>query len=243
MVNTIDSDEVKKFQHTKSEWWNPQGKFKTLHNTNPLRLSYIKQNIRKFCGIANPQKPLDGFEVLDVGCGGGLLSEPVTRMGGRVTGIDASSCNVQSASEHAKDEGLNISYKCTTVEQLAKINSNKFDIILCLEVIEHVQNLPLFIQSCSRLLKKGGVLFISTMNKTVKSYLLAIVGAEYILNWLPVGTHSWEKFVKPSELEALLRKNKMYLRDIKGMRYSPFISEKWQLCQDTDVNYFICALK
>jgi 2-polyprenyl-6-hydroxyphenyl methylase/3-demethylubiquinone-9 3-methyltransferase len=243
MASTIDSREVQKFQHTKSEWWNPEGKFKTLHYINPIRLNYIKTNIKKFFVTKDPKKPLHNLKVLDVGCGGGLLSEPLCRMGGKVTGIDVSETNVRNAAEHALEAGLQINYKCTSIEQLAEEEANMFDVILCLEVVEHVQNLPLFIKSCSHLLKKGGVLFISTMNKTIKSYLLAIVGAEYILQWLPVGTHSWDKFVKPSELEKLLREHEVYLRDITGMRYSPLLSEKWQLCQNIDVNYFVCALK
>lgn len=243
MSNTVDLEEVKKFSHTKLEWWNPEGKFKTLHVTNPVRLKYIRQNIKKFYGIKDPIQPLKGRKVLDIGCGGGILAEPVARMGGKVTGIDVSKSNIESAAEHASDEKLKIDYRCTSVEDLANKSSEKFDIILCLEVVEHVNNLPLFIESCSKLLKKGGLLIVSTINKTIKSYLLAIVGAEYILNWLPVGTHSWEKFVKPSELEELLQKNNIYLKNMSGMGYAPLSPQKWQLCQNTDVNYFACGLK
>ena len=243
MSNTVDLEEVQKFSHTKAEWWNPEGKFKTLHVTNPVRLKYIKQNIKKFFGIKDPMQPLKGYKILDIGCGGGILAEPMARMGGKVTGIDVSKSNIESASEHAADENLEIDYRCISVEDLAASGAKKFDVILCLEVVEHVKNLPLFIESCAKLLKKDGLLVVSTMNKTIKSYLLAIVGAEYILNWLPVGTHSWEKFVRPSELESILRKSNIHLRDMSGMEYAPFSSKKWRLCQSTDVNYFACGLK
>lgn len=243
MSNTVDLEEVKKFSHTKEEWWDPEGKFKTLHVTNHVRLKYIRQNIKKFFGIKDPMQPLKGRRVLDIGCGGGLLAEPVARMGAKLTAVDVSKDNIASAKEHAADENLEIDYRCISIEELAAKESKKFDVILCLEVVEHVKDLPLFIESCANLLKKDGLLVVSTMNKTIKSYLLAIVGAEYILNWLPVGTHSWDKFVRPSELEAILRDNKIYLRDMSGMEYAPFSAKKWRLCQNTDVNYFACGLK
>ena len=233
-TNTINKKEIEKFSKIAEEWWDPSGKFKPLHKFNPIRIRYIRDNIIKSFKIKNFQKPLNKIKILDIGCGGGLLSEPMHKMGATVTGIDASIKNINVAKVHAKKNNLKINYICSSPEKFS--TKKKFDIILNMEVIEHVEDINFFIKSSSSLLKKNGIMFIATINKTLSSYFYAIVGAEYILNWLPVGTHDWFKFVKPEELELLGKKNKLNLLEISGLKYNIFF-DKWDLVKNTDVNY------
>ena len=232
--NTINKEEIEKFSNLAEEWWDPNGKFKPLHKFNPIRIEYIKNHLVKEFNIKNKNKPLSKLEILDIGCGGGLLTEPMYRLGGKLTGVDASKKNINIAKIHAKKNKLKINYICSSPEKLK--SSKKYDVILNMEIVEHVRDLNFFIKSSSHLLKKNGVMFIATINKTLKSYLLAIIGAEYILNWLPVGTHDWFKFVEPQKLEKLCNKNNLQLSEIKGLKYN-IIMDKWGLSEDTSVNY------
>ncbi len=232
--NTINKKEIEKFTILADEWWDPNGKFKPLHKFNPTRIEYIKKNIIKEFRIKNKKKPLTNFKILDIGCGGGLLAEPMYRLGGKLTGIDASEKNINIAKTHAKKNKLDINYYCSTPENFK--TTKKFDIILNMEVVEHVKDLNLFINSCAKLLKKNGVMFVATINKTLKSYVFAIIGAEYILNWLPVGTHDWLKFVEPEKLEHICNMYNLRLSDISGVKYN-VIKNEWQLKKNTDVNY------
>ena len=232
--NTINKEEIEKFNKLAEEWWDPEGKFKPLHKFNPIRIEYIKNNIIKEFNIKNKKKPFSNLEILDIGCGGGLLTEPMHRLGGSVTGIDASKRNIYIAKVHARKNNLKINYICSSPENLK--SKKKYDIILNMEVVEHVNDLKFFIKSCSSLLKKNGIMFISTINKTLKSYVFAIIGAEYILNWLPVGTHDWFKFVEPEKLENLCKNNKLNLSDIRGLSYNVLI-DKWVVNKNTQVNY------
>ncbi len=232
--NTINKKEIEKFSKIAEEWWDPTGKFKPLHKFNPIRISYIKDNIIKSLKIENKKKPLEKVKILDIGCGGGLLSEPMKRLGAEVVGIDASKKNIEIAKLHAKKSNLDIQYLCTSPEKF-KIQS-KFDVILNMEIIEHVEDVNFFIECCSKLLKKDGIMFVATLNKTLKSYIFAILGAEYILRWLPIGTHEWEKFIKPEELIHILRKYDFRVDAIDGMKFNIFTDE-WKLSSDKSINY------
>ena len=232
--NTINKKEIEKFSKIAEEWWNPQGKFKPLHKFNPIRISYIKNNVISTFKIKNKNKPLEKVQILDIGCGGGLLSEPMSRLGAKVVGIDASDKNIKVAKLHAKKSNLNIQYFCTSPEKFKP--KTKFDVILNMEIIEHVQDVDFFLKSCSKLLKKNGIMFVATLNKTLKSYLFAIVGAEYILRWLPIGTHDWDKFVKPKDLIDILKKNKLKLEKLEGMSFD-LIKDNWKISSDKSVNY------
>ena len=232
--NTINKKEIEKFSNIAKEWWNPQGKFKPLHKFNPIRISYIKENIINTFKLTDKKKPLKKVKILDIGCGGGLLSEPMSRLGAEVFGIDASEKNISIAKLHAKKSNLNINYKCTSPEKFkSKI---KFDVILNMEIIEHVEDVDFFLKSCSKLLKKNGIMFVATLNKTLKSYLFAIVGAEYILSWLPIGTHSWEKFIDPNDLISILKKHNLKVETIDGMKFN-MIKDEWSVSSDKSVNY------
>ena len=233
-VNTINKKEIDKFSRIAKEWWNPEGKFKPLHKFNPIRISYIKKNIMSSLKLKNKNKPLNKVKILDIGCGGGLLSEPMCRLGAEVVGIDASDKNIKVAELHAKKNHLNIKYLCTSPENLnIKI---KFDVILNMEIIEHVEDVDFFLKTCSKLLKKNGIMFIATLNQTLKSYLFAIVGAEYILKWLPIGTHEWEKFIKPNDLVNILKKYDLRLEALDGMKYN-LITDEWSISLDKSINY------
>ena len=233
--NTINKKEIEKFSKIAEEWWDPNGKFKPLHKFNPIRISYIKENIIGTLNIKNNQnKPLKNIKILDIGCGGGLLSEPMSRLGADVVGIDASDRNIKVAKLHAKKNHLNIKYLCTSPENLNI--KTKFDVILNMEIIEHVENIDFFLKSCSKLLKKNGIMFVATINKTLKSYLFAIVGAEYILKWLPIGTHDWEKFVEPKNLVNILKKYNLKLDNLDGMKFS-IVKNEWSLSVDKSINY------
>ena len=214
--NTINKLEIAKFSKIAAEWWSPNGKFKPLHKFNPTRIGYIKERVIKHYNIINKKKPFNNLSLLDVGCGGGLLSEPMYRLGAKVTGIDASKKNINIAKIHAKKNKLKIKYVTASPEKL-KIKS-KFDVILTCEVVEHVSDLNYFIKSCANLLKKNGIMFVATINRTLKSYLFAIAGAEYILKWLPIGTHDWNLFVKPDELIKTSMKHNLKSNGIYGMK-------------------------
>tara|TARA_B100000700_G_scaffold324661_1_gene431400 strand:+ start:692 stop:1420 length:729 start_codon:yes stop_codon:yes gene_type:complete len=232
--NTINKEEIEKFSNLAKEWWDPEGKFKPLHKFNPIRIQYIKNSIIKEFNIKNSKKPFSNLEILDIGCGGGLLTEPMYRLGGKLTGIDASIKNINIAKLHAKQNNLKINYICSSPENLK--SKKKYDVILNMEVVEHVKDLSLFIKSSACLLKKDGIMFIATINKTFKSYLFAIIGAEYVLSWLPVGTHDWFKFVEPEKLQKICESNNLKLTDINGLSYNVLL-DKWKINKNTDVNY------
>ncbi len=232
-MSTINKKEIDKFSKIASEWWNPNGKFKPLHKFNPIRIRYIKDNIIQNFKLRFSDKPLKNIKILDIGCGGGLLSEPMCRLGADVIGIDASEKNIQVAKIHAKENKLNINYVCTTPEAL---KNKKFDVILNMEIVEHVEDVSFFIKKSSELLKKNGVMFVATLNKTLKSYLFAIVGAEYFLRWLPIGTHDWNKFVKPSDLVKIAKDNDLKLEKINGMSFN-LLDDEWSVSSDDSVNY------
>ena len=232
--NTINKLEIAKFSKIAAEWWSPNGKFKPLHKFNPIRIKYLKENIIEHFKLKQTNSPLKGLNVLDIGCGGGLLSEPITRLGAKVTAIDASKKNIQVAKFHAKKNNLKINYLCSSPE---KLNLNKkFDVVLNMEIVEHVEDLNFFIKKSSNLLKKNGLMFIATLNKTFKSYVFAIIGAEYVLRWLPIGTHDWEKFIKPDNLVSLAINYNLKLKKLSGMKFNPII-DKWSLSNDKSVNY------
>ena len=232
--NTINKEEIEKFSKIAEEWWNPTGKFKPLHKFNPIRISYIRDNITSSFKLKNKRKPLEKVKILDIGCGGGLLSEPMSRLGAEVVGIDASEKNIQVAKLHAKKNSLNIKYHCTSPENF--ITNTKFDVILNMEIVEHVENVDFFLKSCTKLLKKEGIMFVATINKTLKSYVFAIIGAEYIMRWLPIGTHEWEKFVIPEDLTKILKKYNLSLEKLNGMKFN-LIKDQWSISSDKSVNY------
>ena len=233
-MSTINKKEIEKFSKIASEWWDPSGKFKPLHKFNPIRIRYIKDNIMKNYKLNLSDKPLKKINILDIGCGGGLLSEPMSRLGANVVGIDASKKNIEIAKFHAKKSKLKIDYICASPETLK--TKKKFDVILNMEIVEHVNDINFFIKQSSNLLKKDGLMFIATLNKTLKSYLFAIVGAEYILNWLPIGTHDWNKFVKPEDIIQICKKNNLIIEKIDGMNFN-LLTDKWNLTKDNSVNY------
>ena len=234
--NSINKQEIEKFSKIANELWNPNGKFKPLHKFNPIRIQYLKENIIEHFKLKQSSRPLKKINILDIGCGGGLLSEPMSRLGANVTAIDASKKNIEVAKFHAKKNNLKINYLCSSPEKLNI--RKKFDVILNMEIIEHVDDINFFIKKSSNLLKKNGLMFVATLNKTFKSYLFAIIGAEYILGWLPVGTHDWEKFVKPDELVNLGKKFNLKLKKLNGMEFNP-IMNKWHLSNDKSVNYIV----
>ena len=239
-MSSVNKKEIEKFSKMAAEWWDPEGKFKPLHKFNPIRIKYIKDNIIYSFKLKSKEKPLRKINILDIGCGGGLLSEPMARLGANVTGIDASDKNIKIAKLHAKKNKLNINYFCSSPEKL-KIKK-KFDVILNMEIIEHVEDINFFIKSCSKLLKKNGLMFVATLNKTLKSYVFAIIGAEYVLRWLPIGTHDWEKFVKPEDLKNILSKNNLKIEKIDGMNFDIF-KDEWNISKDTSINYIAKSLK
>ena len=233
-MTSVNKKEIEKFSKIAAEWWDPEGKFKPLHKFNPIRIKYIKENIIHNFKLKNKSKSLSGINILDIGCGGGLLSEPMSRMGANVTGIDASDKNIKIAKLHSKKNKLKINYLCSSPEKL-KIKK-KFDVILNMEIVEHVEDIDFFLKSCSKLLKKNGLMFVATINKTLKSYIFAIVGAEYILRWLPIGTHEWEKFVKPEDLKKILMKYDLSLSNLDGMNFN-IMKDEWSISNDLSVNY------
>ena len=235
-MTTINKEEIQKFSKLADQWWDINGKFKPLHMFNPIRIQYILETISKYFNLKT--KSLNGLKILDIGCGGGLISEPMARLGASVTGIDASEKNIKVAKFHASQNNLNINYLNKSPEQLKDLKD--FDVILNLEVVEHVENLNLYLSSCNTLIKKNGLMFTATINRTLISYLKAIIGAEYVLRWLPIGTHDWNKFIKPEELEKLLTKANFSTFDLKGLEFNP-LSRKWKKTENLSVNYIICS--
>jgi len=237
---TIDSGEIAKFAAMADEWWDPAGKFKPLHKFNPVRLAYIRDwALRQFERDETQMRPLDGLRVLDIGCGGGLLTEPLTRLGASVTGIDAGEKNIAVAKLHAERMGLAIDYRTTTSEALAA-NAEKFDIVLNMEVVEHVSNVPLYMKSCADLVAPGGLLFSATINRTARAFALAKFAAEYVLRWLPPGTHDWNKFLTPDELKALVTRNGLTIADETGVVFHP-LADEWRKSRDMGINYMVLA--
>ena len=240
-MTTINKEEIQKFSNLAEEWWDVKGKFKPLHMFNPIRIEYISEKLKYHFNIeSNNDNFLNKINILDIGCGGGLISEPMSRLGGTVTGIDASEKNIRIAQIHARKNNLDIRYLKKSPEQLNEFE--KFDVILNLEIIEHVENVNLYIESCYKLLKKNGIMFTATLNRTLTSYVKAIIGAEYILRWLPIGSHDWNKFIKPEELEKILTAKGFRTIDINGLEFNPLLS-KWKKSDNLSVNYIFCSAK
>ena len=241
-VSTIDAGEVAKFQALADEWWNPRGKFRPLHKFNPVRLAFIKETLcRHFGRDPRSERPLEGIRVLDIGCGGGLLSEPLARLGADVVGADAAERNVLVARIHAERTGTTVDYRVATAESLAAAGET-FDVVLAMEIVEHVADVRVFVEACASMVRPDGLLFVATINRTPKAWLLAIVGAEQVLRWLPKGTHQYEKLVKPSELDAALAGTGVAAIETHGVVYNP-LKDSWGLSRDTDVNYMIVAAR
>ncbi len=238
--STIDSGEVERFSALAAEWWNPNGKFRPLHKFNPVRLSYIRDRIaERFGRDPHAARPFEGLRILDIGCGGGLLCEPMARLGAQVVGADASATNIEVAKLHAAESGVGIDYRATTAEDLADAGE-KFDVVLNMEVVEHVSDIGLFIDKCGEMVKPGGIMFVATINRTLKALGLAIIGAEYVLRWLPRGTHQFGKLVRPDELESALAAAGLGVIDRTGVVYNP-LADRWQKSKDMDVNYMVLA--
>lgn len=241
-ARTVDEAEVARFSAMAAEWWDPNGKFRPLHQFNPVRLTYIRESaLKQFGRDSALRRPFEGLSLLDIGCGGGLLSEPMARLGFAVTGADASEKNIKTAMVHAKGQGLAITYRAVPAETLAAEGA-QFDVILNMEVVEHVADLGLFMKCCAAMLKPGGMMIVATINRTLKAWALAIVGAEYVLGWLPRGTHAYEKFVTPQELRTALTSNGLEADDLTGVVYNP-LSGVWSRASDTGVNYMIRAVR
>ena len=239
---SLDPSEVEKFSKLAAEWWNPKGKFGVLHVFNPVRLQYIKEQVcARFGRDPYDRRPFAGLRLLDIGCGGGLLSEPMARLGADVVGVDPSEKNIKTASVHAAEVELVIDYRTGTAEDLAAAGE-QFDVILNMEVIEHVTDPAAFTRVCAGMLKPGGLIFVATINRTLKSFGLAIIGAEYVLGWLPKGTHQWEKFITPEELKGWLSENGVAVKDESGVTYSP-IRNEWRKSRDMGVNYMLVGVK
>ncbi|BCH22755.1 ubiquinone biosynthesis O-methyltransferase [Mesorhizobium sp. L-8-10] len=239
---TIDASEVERFAALAAEWWDPNGKFKPLHKFNPVRLAWIRDHVAtRFGRDPRAARPFEGLRFLDIGCGGGLLCEPMARLGAEVVGADAAATNIEVAKLHAAESGVTVDYRATTAEDLADAGE-KFDVVLNMEVVEHVADIDLFIGKCADMVKPGGIMFVATINRTLKALGLAIVGAEYVLRWLPRGTHQYGKLVRPEELEAALGKAGLTVIDRTGVVYHP-LADRWQKSADMDVNYMVLAEK
>ena len=234
-TNTINKKEIEKFSKIAEEWWDPNGKFKPLHKFNPIRIKYIRDTILSEFKLKKEHEPFKGLSILDIGCGGGLLSEPMAKLGAKVTGLDVVEKNIKTASTHAESQGLDINYVHSTVEDISD-KEDKFDVILNMEVIEHVSDVNLFINSCSKVLSSNGIMVFATLNRTLISYGLAIIGVEYILGWLPRGTHDWSKFITPDELKIFFSSNGLKIDEIIGMKYNPLF-DSWSRSKDLSVNY------
>ena len=240
-MTTVDKKEIEKFSNLAKDWWNPKGKFKPLHLFNPARIKFIRDKlISHFKKNENSEKPLKDLKILDIGCGGGLLCEPLNRLGANITGIDASANNIAVAKLHAKEMNLDIKYIQCAPEDLKL--KNEFDVILNMEIVEHVNDVNLFIKNCSNLINKNGIMFVATINKNLKSYVFAILGAEYILRWLPIGTHDWDKFLTPQELESIAKKNNFFFDETVGMKFN-MLSKKWVKSDDPSINYISTFLR
>jgi 2-polyprenyl-6-hydroxyphenyl methylase/3-demethylubiquinone-9 3-methyltransferase len=241
-MTTIDENEVEKFSKISDEWWDESGKFKPLHKFNPIRLNFFKQEICKF--FDRDEKlltPFAGLKILDIGCGGGLVAEPISRLGAELVAIDASQKNINVAKIHAEKSDLKIDYQCISAEDLASQNQ-QFDVVLALEIIEHVADVEKFIEACATLVKPGGLIFIATLNRTAKSLLMAKFGVEYILRWLPIGTHDWRKFLKPSEIENIAKNQQIQLQKIQGFSYN-LLKDQWSFSADLSINYCLIFKK
>jgi 2-polyprenyl-6-hydroxyphenyl methylase/3-demethylubiquinone-9 3-methyltransferase len=243
IVGTADAEEIARFEAMAEDWWNPTGKFAPLHKFNPVRLTFIRDRLCTRFGLdPSADQPLKGLRLLDIGCGGGLLSEPMARLGATVTGVDASARNIGIAAAHAAQTGVEVDYRAGTIEEMVADGEAPFDAVLNCEVVEHVADVELFLGSCTELVRPGGMMVVATLNRTPKSFALAIVGAEYVLRWLPRGTHNWRKFVRPSEIAAALRSGGMTIEELTGVSFNP-ISDRWRLSKDLDVNYMAVATK
>jgi len=245
-MTTIDPQEIEKFAKMAQEWWSPTGKFKPLHKFNPIRLQFLKQKIcahfgLDFSAIAPFKNNDKTIKIIDIGCGGGLITEPFARMQADITGIDAGEKNIKIAQIHADESGLNINYEVGSAEEYVQKNQ-QFDVVFALEIIEHVSDVEKFVQSCSQLLKPNGLMFVATLNRTAKSLIMAKYGVEYILRWLPIGTHDWHKFLKPSEIEVFARKYDLQLQEIQGFNYNIF-KDQWSLGEDLSINYMMVFTK
>lgn len=242
MTTTINPDEIGKFHKMAEEWWDPNGKFRPLHKFNPVRLRYIREHVLAHFGRdASPMRPFEGLRFLDIGCGGGLLCEPMARLGATVVGADAGEKNVKIAALHAEQSGLDIDYRATTSEALAEAGE-QFDVVLNMEVVEHVADVPLYLQSCCNLVKPGGLMVVATINRTARAYALAIVGAERVLRWLPRGTHQYDKLVTPEEIISITGRNGMKVIDKTGVMFNPLRNE-WGKSRDMAVNYMLLLEK
>ena len=240
---SIDPDEVAKFTAMAAEWWDPKGKFRPLHKFNPVRLGFIRDTIEAHFGLSpSARRPFDGLRVLDIGCGGGLVSEPMTRLGAAVTAVDASEANIKTAMTHAEQGGLDIDFRAGTVEALIEADEAPFDVVLNLEVVEHVADPAQFLKDCASLVKPGGLMIVATLNRTAKAFALAIVGAEYVLGWLPRGTHEFEKFLRPDEIERPMSAAGLTVQPPQGVSFNP-ITDQWRLSDDTKVNYLMVAAR
>lgn len=238
---SIDPDEVAKFTAMAAEWWDPKGKFKPLHKFNPVRLGFIRDTIEDHFDLASgARKPFEGLRFLDIGCGGGLVSEPMRRLGAEMVSVDASEANIKTAMTHAEQGGLDIDFRAGTVEALIEAGEAPFDVVLNLEVVEHVADPSQFLQDCASLVKPGGVMIVATLNRTAKAFALAIVGAEYVLGWLPKGTHEFEKFLRPDEIEKPLQAAGLDVDPAQGVSFNPIL-DQWRLSGDTKVNYLMVA--
>ena len=241
--SSIDPAEVERFSRIAAEWWDPRGKFAPLHKFNPVRLAFIRdQALYRFRRDSTARRPFEGLRLLDIGCGGGLLSEPMTRLGFQVTGVDASERNIGTASAHAAEQGLDIDYRASTAEALIEAGEPAFDVILNMEVIEHVADPGEYLRSCAQLLKPGGLMIVATLNRTLKAFALAKLGAEYVLRWLPIGTHDWNKFLTPDELRGFLSGQPVTVDGPFGVVFNP-LAGKWTESSDVGVNYMMTVVR
>jgi len=241
--SSIDPAEVERFSRIAAEWWDPKGKFAPLHKFNPVRLAFIRDHaLRRFGRDGTRRRPFEGLTLLDIGCGGGLLSEPMSRLGFQVTGVDASERNIGTAAAHAAEQGLSIDYRCSTAEDLLAAGEGPFDMILNMEVVEHVADPGEYLRSCARLLAPGGLMIVATLNRTLKAFALAKVGAEYVMRWLPAGTHDWNKFLKPDEIRAFLASEDVAVDGPFGVVFNP-LTGRWTESFDTDVNYMMTVAR
>jgi 2-polyprenyl-6-hydroxyphenyl methylase/3-demethylubiquinone-9 3-methyltransferase len=241
-ATSVDAAEVERFSRHAADWWDPRGPMAALHKFNPVRIGYIRdQAAARFSRDPKKLDCLKGLRILDIGCGGGILSEPLARLGAQMVGADPAEDNISVARAHAEGEGIAVDYRATTAEDLAEAGE-RFDAVLAMEVVEHVLDVPQFIATCAEMVKPGGLLMAATLNRTLKSFALAIVGAEYLLRWLPRGTHQWDKFVTPRELEGSIENTGLRVTGERGVIYNPF-ADRWQLSSDLDVNYMLVAAR